>query len=107
MRNQVGLIHESARRLPWRVYWFTPPDADGKQLRRSKSFRHVREAKVFQASRQVEVNSGKLAAYNEDVSLDRLIREFTETRLVGMSARTVETTSACSACSVNRLVADA
>ncbi len=32
MRNQVGLIHESARRLPWRVYWFTPPDADGKQL---------------------------------------------------------------------------
>lgn len=86
MITNVGLYHEPQRKLPWLVRWWGDPDPDtSRQRKYTKSFRYQREARAFQAAKQDELNRGGPRDRPEDVTLKRLIGEFSEARLAHLS----------------------
>lgn len=86
MIARVGLYHEPRRKLPWLVSWWSDPDPDtGKQRKFTKSFRYKAEALDFQAAKQTELNQGGQRERPQDVTLDRLLKEYIESRLKSLS----------------------
>ena len=58
MITAVSLLNEPQRKRPWIVRWYDPPDENGKQRRRGRSFRYSREARAFLIEKQHEVEAG-------------------------------------------------
>ena len=85
MITKVGIYHEPARKRPWLVCWWGPPDPEtGKQKKSSRSFRYKRAAQNFQATKQMAMNCGsRLRA--DDVTLGQLVEEFEDARLAKLS----------------------
>ncbi|UCC30002.1 MAG: tyrosine-type recombinase/integrase [Phycisphaerales bacterium] len=90
MKTRVGLSHEPKRKLPWLVYWFGEPDDSGRQRKYSKTFRYQRKARAFQAKKQTELDRGGPRDRVEDVTLGRLLDEFWEARVAGLSFKSRE-----------------
>ncbi len=91
MKTKVGLSHEPKRKLPWLVYWWREPDREtGKQRKHTKSFRYNREAREFQAARQAELDRGGPRDKRADVTLGRLLDEFWDARVAGLSYKSQE-----------------
>lgn len=90
MKTKVGLRREPHRKLPWLVYWWDLPDENGKQRKRTKSFKHNREARVFQAQQQSEIDRDGPKSVSQDVTLGRLLDEFWESRVANLSYKSQE-----------------
>jgi len=86
MKTKVGLSHEPKRKLPWVVYWFGQPDDEtGKQRKYTKCFRYNREAREFQTDKQTQFDRGGPRDKPADVTLGRLLDEFWDARVSGLS----------------------
>ena len=91
MKTRVGISHEPKRKRPWLVYWFGEPDPETcRQRKHAKCFRHSREARSFQATKQVELDQGGPRDGPADVTLGRLLDEFWEARVVPLSFKSEE-----------------
>ncbi len=68
------------------VRWYGEPDPDtGKQKRSGRSFRQSRDAKAFLIEKQHQLDEGVPQDLPIDVTLGRLLAEFEEARLAGLS----------------------
>lgn len=85
MKTKVGLRREIQRQLPWLVYWWSEPDDSGKQRKRTKCFKHNREARVFQAEKQNKIDRDGPCDQYIDITLDHLLDEFVEARVNHLS----------------------
>ena len=86
MLTTVQLLYEPKRRKPWVVRWHGEPDAEtGRQRRHGRAFQYKRDAAAFQAEKQHEVANEGPRDRAEDVTLQRLIREFEDARLATLS----------------------
>ncbi len=86
MNTKVGLRHESGRKLPWLVQWWTDPDPDtGRQQRRTRAFQYKRDALAFQAQKQAEIDSGEHREARRAMTLGQLFDEFSKSRTAGLS----------------------
>ncbi|MCH8148230.1 MAG: hypothetical protein IH987_09605 [Planctomycetes bacterium] len=90
MLTNVGLYHEPQRKRPWLVCWWGPPDPDTHRQRKStKTFRYVRDARVFQAQKRSELaKSGGVDRKQCTVALQQLIDEFKAARLPNLGPST-------------------
>lgn len=85
MKTKVGLRREPQRKLPWLVYWWDLPDEIGKQRKKTKSFKHNRAARVFQAEKQTEIDHDGPGDQYVDITLDHLLDEFVKARVHHLS----------------------
>ena len=91
MKTKVGIRQERQRKLAWVVYWWAAPDPEtGKQRKRTKCFKYNREARMFQAAKQTEIDHDGPKIGIQDVTLARLLEEFWESRVSGLSYKSQE-----------------
>ncbi len=85
MITAVSLLEERHRKCPFVVRWHGEPDVEtGKQKRYGRSFESIREARVFLAQKQAELDRGT-PRDPVDVTLECLVDEFAEARLSTLS----------------------
>jgi len=83
MTTKVGLYRDQRnKRRPWVVRWFGEydPSTDA-QRHYSKSFARKRQAEVFRAARQAQLDRGGIRDVPRDILVEEFMRRFTEHRL--------------------------